>query len=140
MYQRPVYETEADRERERAVQQYIIGKVDCLWEEAPPRDCIDGYLRHPSGDLAAVVEIKIRTNRSTTYDTYMLSAYKWRNGLYRAKTMNVPFMLVVKFIDGVYYTVVEDKYPTSLGGRYDRADRFDAEECAYIPMDKFRPL
>jgi hypothetical protein len=31
MYQRPVYETEADRQRERAVQEYLLRKIDCLW-------------------------------------------------------------------------------------------------------------
>jgi hypothetical protein len=140
MYQRPVYETEADRQRERAVQEYLLRKIDCLWQEAPPKDNIDGYLFHPNRDLGAVVEIKIRTNRSTAYDTYMLSSYKWRNGLYRAKTLGVPFMLVVKFADGVHYTVVEEEYQVGSGGRYDRNDRFDAEECVFIPMSKFRPL
>jgi hypothetical protein len=140
MYQRPVYETEADRQRERAVQEYLLRKIDCLWQEAPPKDNIDGYLFHPNQDLGAVVEIKIRTNRSTAYDTYMLSAYKWRNGLYRAKTLGVPFMLVVKFADGVFYTIVDDAYEIGRGGRYDRNDRFDSEECVFIPMDTFRPL
>ena len=140
MQPRPLYETEADRIRERAVQAHLTSKIDCVWEDAPVHDNIDGYLYHPNGDLAAVVEIKIRSNRSTTYDTYMLSAYKWRNGLYRAKTLGVQFMLVVKFADGVYYTIMEEDYPTGLGGRYDRNDRFDEEQCIYIPMEKFKPL
>jgi hypothetical protein len=70
----------------------------------------------------------------------MLSSYKWRNGLYRAKTLGVPFMLVVKFADGVFYTIVDDAYEIGRGGRYDRNDRFDSEECVFIPMDTFRPL
>lgn len=140
MQPRPLYETEADRIRERAVQEHLTSKIDCVWEDAPVRDNVDGYLYHPNGDLAAVVEIKIRSNRSTTYDTYMLSAYKWRNGLHRAKTLGVQFMLVVKFADGVYYTIMEEDYPMGLGGRYDRNDRFDEEQCIYIPMEKFKPL
>ena len=140
MYTRPIYETEVDRMRERSVQEYLLRKIDCLWQEAPTHDNVDGYLYHPDKELGAVVEIKIRSNRSTAYDTYMLSAYKWRNGLHRAKTLGVPFMLVVKFADGVYYTIVEEDYQVAQGGRYDRNDRFDEEQCVYIPMEKFRPL
>jgi len=84
MYTRPIYETEADRARERLVQQHLVSKIDCSFTEAPPQDNVDGYLVNHDGTLGAVVEIKIRSNRSTTYDTYMLSAYKWRNGLHRA--------------------------------------------------------
>lgn len=140
MYTRPIYETEADKAKERTVQQHITAKIDCLFQEAPVHDNLDGYLYHPDGNLGAVVEIKVRTNRSTTYDTYMLSAYKWRNGLHKAKTLEVPFLLVVKFADGVYYTVVKDDYPVSQGGRYDRNDRMDVENCVFIPMDSFKPL
>lgn len=140
MYTRPIYETEADKAKERVVQQHLTAKIDCLFQEAPARDNVDGYMYYPDGSLGAVVEIKVRTNRSTTYDTYMLSAYKWRNGLHLSRTLEVPFLLVVKFVDGIFYTVVKDDYHVSQGGRYDRSDRMDVENCVFIPMSKFRPI
>jgi hypothetical protein len=46
----------------------------------------------------------------------------------------------VKFVDGIFMTVVEDDYEIRSGGRYDRNDLMDVENCVYIPMNKFRPV
>lgn len=70
----------------------------------------------------------------------MLSANKWRKGLELAKAKKVPFMLVVEFTDGVFAAKLKDDYPISKGGRRDRNDAMDVEDCIYIPMSEFKKV
>jgi hypothetical protein len=101
---------------------------------------VDGYLYYPDMKLAAIVEIKTRRNNYNKYPTYMLSANKWRNGLALSKEKGVPFMLVVSFLDGIYVTKMKQEYDIRQGGRYDRGDAMDVEDCVYIPMSDFRRM
>ena len=137
---RPIYETAKDRERENSVRQYLISKYECVYRPTDTLQVFDGYLLYPNETLAAIVEIKTRKNESSRYPTYMISARKWRTGLGLAEEHNVPFMLVVAFTDGVFVTKFKSNYPTALGGRRDRNDAQDMEECIYIPMTDFRKI
>jgi hypothetical protein len=137
---RPVYETVADRLREGDVREYIMDKYECNYVQSGRLAIVDGYLHRTNGDLVAVVEIKCRNNAYNKYPTYMISANKWRNGLRLADDHGVIFLLVVGFTDGIYVTKMKENYEVKRGGRYDRGDSMDVEDCVYIPMSDFRRM
>ena len=137
---RPIYETAQDRQREDGVREYISNNYACTYIKSDRLATVDGYLYNPDQDLTAVVEIKCRNNAHNKYLTYMISAVKWRNGLQLAKDRGVIFLLVVSFTDGIYVTKVKDSYEIKQGGRYDRGDSKDIENCVYIPMSDFREM
>jgi hypothetical protein len=137
---RPIYETAQDRQREDDVREYISNNYACTYIKSDRLAIVDGYLYSPDQDLIAVVEIKCRNNAHNKYPTYMISAVKWYNGLQLAKDRGVIFLLVVSFTDGVYVTKVKDSYEIKRGGRYDRGDSKDIENCVYIPMSDFREM
>jgi len=137
---RPIYETAQDRQREDGVREYISSSYACTYIKSDRLAVVDGYLFNHKQELVAVVEIKCRNNTHNKYPTYMISAVKWRNGLQLAKDRGVIFLLVVSFTDGIYVTKVKDSYEVKQGGRYDRGDFKDIEDCIYIPMSNFREM
>ena len=116
---RPIYETKQDKRNEVVVAKYTL-------------------LAH--GRPRALVEIKVRTNTSSTYATYMISAVKVDAIINTAKEQGLIPFLVVKFTDGIFITKLVEDFKRGLGGRYDRGDTRDIEECMYIPMNKFKKL
>lgn len=137
---RKIYETELDRQKEAKVRQHLATAWNCDYKESPELSSVDCKLLNPDGSVAALVEIKTRTNASTKYPTYMLSAHKWRNALHMANEYRVPFMLVVQFTDGIYAAKIRTDYQIAKGGRTDRNDAMDIEDCIYIPMSDFRKV
>lgn len=138
---RPIYETEADKARELGVVEYLQRKgYKFLYTETVPFAPFDGYMTRPDGTTFALVEIKNRRNASDAYPTYMISANKVRAMLETAKEYQLHALLFVRFTDGVFVTRLEDNEQTGEGGRYDRNDSRDIEECVYIPMERFKEL
>ena len=137
---RPLYETDFDRARESNVLEYIQSKIDCRVTKAPPKANFDAFLVGPDNLATAMVEIKTRNNASTKYPTYMISASKCTKCNELAESYKVPFVLVVRFTDGVFATTVKGKYLVEMGGRYDRNDPRDREPCVFIPMNKFHKI
>lgn len=137
---RKIYQTPEDKLRQNRVAEYISEAWDCDFVAAEDLSYVDGKIIDRDGQVSALVEIKTRRNASTKYPTYMLSAYKWRNALQLANTHRVPFMLVVEFTDGIFATKMRSDYPTAAGGRLDRNDPMDIEDCIFIPMGDFRKI
>jgi hypothetical protein len=137
---RPIYETAQDRQRENEVRQYIVETYKCKYKKTEILSGVDGYLYDADDVPVAVVEIKCRNNTHGKYPTYMISASKWRNARELAENINALFILVVRFTDGIYAVKGDTDYPTAKGGRWDRGDAKDIEECMYIPLDKFKKI
>lgn len=137
---RKIYETDDDRQRQNRIALHLADKWNCTYIRSPDLHFVDGKILNSLGQIAAFVEIKFRNNASNKYPTYMLSAAKWRKALELAGTKKVPFMLVVEFTDGIYATKVKDSYPIAKGGRVDRNDPKDIEDCIYIPMAEFKKV
>lgn len=137
---RPIYETQQDRENEASVREHICKVSGCKCERSPELSPVDGLLVNNDGVGIALFEIKTRRNTHDKYPTYMLSANKWRNGMRLSEQHGVPFLLFVKFTDGVYFTRLKEEYETAQGGRTDRLDPYDQEECIYIDMADFKKL
>jgi hypothetical protein len=135
---RKIYETEIDRQNESNVARYLETAWNCTFKKSVALSNIDGEVFGPDGRLAALIEIKKRLNSSTRYPTLLLSANKWRNALRLSEECCVPFMLVVEFTDGIFVTKIKKEYPVQKGGRYDRGDSMDLEDCVYIPMSDFK--
>lgn len=137
---RPIYETDYDRQRESSVSAYVSEKYRCTFKKSEDLTPFDGIFVDRNGQDFAVVEIKVRNNRSDKYPTYMISAAKVDAILSYADNMGLFPMLLVRFTDGVFITKLSDRYLKSLGGRQDRNDPSDIEICVYIPMEKFKAL
>jgi hypothetical protein len=135
---RKIYETETDRQNESKVAKYLETAWNCTFKKSVELSSIDGAVFGPDDKLAALIEIKKRFNSSTRYPTLLLSANKWRSALRLSEESGVPFMLVVEFTDGVFVTKIKKEYPIQKGGRYDRGDSMDLEDCVYIPMSDFK--
>ena len=125
-----IYETEADRANESGVFGTIAKKGTVPFFYSLPED----------GSRGALVEVKKRNNAHNRYPTYMLSANKHRNLIDISTTQNIPALLFVGFTDGVYATKLKPEYPTGQGGRYDRNNPYDIENCIYIALDEFKQI
>jgi len=137
---RPLYETEEDKSREAAVCNYICSSYNAAFVKSEDLSAFDGVFTQIDGSPIAVAEVKIRSNDSRKYPTYMISATKVDRILDYANANNVFPMLVVGFTDGVFMTKLDKKYPRASGGRRDRNDPRDIEACVFIPMEKFKLL
>lgn len=135
---RKIYETEIDRQNESKVAKYLETAWECTFRKTITLTNVDGVVFGADNKPAALVEIKKRFNASTKYPTLLLSANKWRGALGLSEEHGVPFMLVVEFTDGVFATKIKKEYPIKTGGRYDRGDKMDLEDCVYIPMSDFK--
>ena len=136
---RPIYETEQDKHNEIVVAEYVTKKYGGSYLPSTGLASYDGILL-THGRPKALVEIKIRTNASSTYATYMISAAKVDAIITTAKERELIPFLIVKFTDCIFMTKLVEGFKRDLGGRYDRGDAQDVEECMYIPMNKFKKL
>lgn len=137
---RPIYETPQDRENEASVRDRICELYNCKCRQSVELSSVDGMLVDKDDNGVAIIEIKTRRNAHDKYPTYMLSANKWRSGMKIAEHYRLPFLLFVKFTDGIFYTKLKKHYETARGGRTDRLDPYDQEECIYIDMNNFRRM
>jgi hypothetical protein len=133
---RPTYESADNVSQELSVASTFCDVFGCKYEQYPPKYPLNG--KFMVGDkTVAVAEIKQRRNKSTAYPTLMVSAAKCAKGREWAHKENAPFVLLVKFTDGLFMTKVAKKYDEAIGGRRDRGDSEDMERCAYIPISSF---
>ena len=137
---RPMYEKEEDRAKEQAVFSALAKKLNCVCITTPKLSRIDRLICTKKGTLSAIVELKTRTNAHDKYPTYMLSAAKYKEMLALANALKVPALLLVKYTDKTRMVHLRDEYQFGLGGRIDRGDALDMEQCIYIPIEDFKDL
>jgi hypothetical protein len=144
MSNRPLYETQLDLDKESIVQSVLEKQWRCKLKKLPIAYHVD-WIALRNNQPLAFVEIKHREKLEfNKYPTYMISLNKWMKAKELAKEVNVPFILVVKFMDGIYYgkyttdMIIENKY--GFNGRYDRGDAQDVEPMVYIPLSIFKKL
>ena len=69
---------------------------------------------------------------------------KYMSGMKLFKLTGLPFYLVVKFSDGLYYCEVSllsyAQLTISFGGRTDRADAQDVEPCVFFDTNLFKKV
>ena len=133
---RPTYESYNNVAEELQIASIFCEVFGCKYEQFPPLHHLNGKFT-VGGRTVAVAEIKQRKNKRNTYPTLMISSAKCANGRSWAHKENVPFILLVKFTDGLFMTKITHKYAESIGGRTDRNDPNDVERCSYIPVEQF---
>ena len=144
MTNRPIYETKEDLKKEIVIQSVLEDKWHCKLKKMPIAYHID-WIALRNNEPLAFVEIKHREKLEFgRFPTYMISLNKWLKAKELSKEVNVPFILVVKFMDGIYYgkytndMILDIKY--GFNGRYDRGDTQDVEPMVYIPLSIFKNL
>lgn len=136
---RPRNETsdDLDREREAAGQVQRVRGVEVV-KLSEGLYGIDWALVEGGGRLVAWGEFKARKRR---YDTLLLSAAKWEHGCRLAREFGVPFVVFVRWEDGLfcYPTNGFHTYRPEIGGN-NRGQNGDIEPCVHLPTAAFKRL
>lgn len=140
MHSSPLYETDEDRARQRALAQRLSSLWSCDFILTPrkyPVDCV-----FTTDDHAWWVELKHRNNSSTKYSTLIIDKKKLVAGIEHSKLTGWPFFVVVHWSDGVFMAQVTEttRYFVDCGGRTDRRDPNDIDVVAYLPVREFRRI
>lgn len=139
----PRYETRSDLNKESGALKIFCLNMNCTYKKVRE---IDDYSPDATfwrdGKRVAVGEVKARTCASTDYKTYLISKAKIDSVFERWHP--TPFILIVRWTDGIYWVAVTDavksKWNVERGGRVDRGDPKDIEDCYHIPIDQFTRL
>lgn len=136
-----IYQTPADLRRQDEVARACAEAWACEVERLGELGCIDVAFRR-AGALSAYAEIKCRTNAHDRYPDYLIDAAKVERGRWIAGYDGVPYLVIVRFTDGIWYARIRESDPLRIaaGGRVDRGDPMDIDRCAFIPMGAFRKL
>lgn len=139
---RPIYESEADKEREFNTLAIVANEWNATFKQTPPLSAFDAYF-YRNKKLKAIVEVKNRNLLSFDPNPYYeISHKKLIKCKEASKELGVPAFLVVNFLDSIEYVAINDATIDCLkeGGRYDRGDQYDIEEMACIHIDKFKTI
>lgn len=136
---RPLYESARNLQDERAATTIIQQWGRCTLTKLSVHEHID-FRAFRDNQPVALIEFKRRHNNRCQYPTYMIAKQKWDNGIRMSKVEGIPFVLVIKWVDGYHFLQVNDNTPHTLaqGGRYDRGDKLDIEQMVYIDTNLFK--
>lgn len=135
-----MYESKEDLANEKEVANFLSSKTGFVFHKLKIAYHVD-WLVMDKGKPKYVAEIKRRFNPSTEYPTLMLSLQKWMKGKEMAAEMNIEFVLIIKWNDGLFsYKAEKDGVTYGFGGRYDRDDPQDQEPMVFIPVSKFKRI
>lgn len=141
---RPLYESNTDLSNEQYVAQKIGAVWGCEFKKMPIRYHLDFVLT--KGDKAvAFCEVKSRNYTMQRIDEmggYLMSIGKWSSAKNLSEASGLPFILVARTLDGVWYTVVKEFKPDDVlvRGRTDRNDWQDIEPCVLLKCDRFKKV
>lgn len=147
---RPIYEKPSDRITQRKIIKKYIKSFDYPIgiKEMPVLHPFDFALYEKDVEnlvsLKSIAEVKKRLVDHNTYKEIILSKYKVDRCVDIAERHKITFLFIVEFNDGIFYTKMfetVDRYEkgikkvfrTSFGGRTDRNDSHDVEDCYMIP-------
>lgn len=143
---RPLYETEGDLERESEVAALIEGRWNCKLMKMPIRYHLD-FAAVRGDKVVAFCEVKTRNYTMEQIDKfggYLMSIGKWANARALNASTNLPFILIVKASDAVYYASFDSGNFTPdevlMRGRKDRNDWQDIEPCVLLNTKRFKEL
>ena len=135
-----MYESNKDLANEKEVASILSAKNGYVFHKLKIAYHVD-WLIMENGKPKYVAEIKRRFNPSNQYPTLMLSLQKWMKGKEMAAEMNIPFVLIIRWDDGLFFYKTGSSTVTyGFGGRYDRDDSQDQEPMVFIPVDKFKRI
>lgn len=138
---RPLYETEANLEKERALALFFEQTYQCTLRKMPIRYHLD-YAIEQNGRILGFIEVKARNQtfeHITKMGGYKLSFGKWCAAEQMCRVAGKSFILLVGFADQVRYARVDDFRHDGMvwWGRQDRGDSQDMEPAVLLSMDRF---
>lgn len=135
---RPVYESSADIENEKACAEYIQKRnSDCVLYKLPKLSCFD-YVVCSNDALTCFIEIKCRNNPKQKYKTYMISKRKVDLAICLYQLVKIPTVLFVRWSDTCgMLNISTAKGIISTGGRKDRGDPKDIEKVVHFNVGLF---
>ena len=137
---RPIYENEESLKAEQEMREVISSKWKVEAMKVPIRYKVDDYLLR-DGDVVAIVEYKKRNMSSTCGKSLFISAEKIYFGRAYAEQAGVPFFMIFKFTDGLFFlNASEYEFKIGINGRRDRGDSQDIEPVGYIDKTKLRRI
>lgn len=126
---RPMYETQADIDRQNAVLTAFADRFNARFMPTPKAYPFDACMLR--GDrVVAFCEVKSRRCAADSYPSLLLSAHKWRDMVLFSDTTGMPTILIAAFDDGIvrWLKVNRDLLPTiTFAGRADMGDVQDME-------------
>lgn len=141
---RPLYESDADLDNEASIAQMLCRQWDCKFVKLPLRYHLDFVVTR--GDKAvAFAEFKTRNytmEQINKMGGYLLSIGKWAAAIQLCEASQLPFVLVVKTIDGLYCSTFTEFKPDDVlvRGRTDRNDWQDMEPCVLLNTQRFKRI
>ena len=141
---RPMYETKKDLDNELDAVAVAERKWGCEMLKLPIRYHLDFVAKR--GDKAvAFCEVKTRNytmEKIGQMGGYLMSIGKWSAAKQLHDATGLPFILIVRTIDGIWYSSFKEFTPDDVlvRGRTDRNDWQDIEPCVLIDVAKFTKL
>lgn len=142
---RPVYETDADRGREKRIARSVARfyNSEILWP-LPMKYGADAFLKHKRSGTAAWIEIKRRFVGRDHYPTLILSVSKIKELKNLARETGTGALVCVAWNDRIGIISARlVSYRTCdivMAGREDRNDPGDMEPCFEIPVSQFNNI
>jgi len=143
---RPMYESQADLDREAKVAAVIARKWNCVPVKMPIKYSLD-YAMMRGQKIVSFCEFKTRgktLDEIASLGGYLVNLDKWMNAQNMTKATGLPFTLVVQTIDKkIWYSVFKDDFSVLTNhyrGRKDRQDEQDIGPCVSISTKTFKLL
>ena len=141
---RPLYETTADLEGEASVSTTLASLWDCEFVKLPLRYHLD-FVVTRNGRAVAYAELKTRNYSMADIDKmggYLMSIGKWSAAKQICDASLLPFVLIVKTLDGLYRSSFTEFIPDDVlvRGRTDRNDWQDIEPCVLLNTKRFKRI
>ena len=142
MFSRPIYETDDDLQNEKGVASSLEKKWDCKFVKLPIRYHLDFVLTR--GDKA-VAYAEVKSRNYSMHDIgkmggYLMSIGKWSAAKQLCEASSLPFVLLVRALDGLYFARFTEFAPDDVlvRGRTDRGDWQDIEPCVLLNTQRFK--
>lgn len=134
---RPIYESDADRRRERDAISLYCAKRRVSFAKLPMFYEVDFALLL-RGKVVGCAEVKIRSAR---YSTMILSLHKWL-ALCAWANAGLQARVLVMWPSGLHLFRVQPNVvrDITMGGRVDRADDQDVEPVVHLPTSEFEAV
>ena len=139
---RKMYETKEQLEKERNIADKIEKLWNCKLKKLSYKLMVD-FAICKEGNIKGWIEIKTRKISSKSSHEYMISMHKMNYAFNLSKDTQLPFFLIVKFSDGLYYYKYNNEKHSLRWGGVTKAfmrDDQDREPCCYIDMKLFTKL
>jgi hypothetical protein len=141
---RQMYENEETKASEEEVMNHLCLKWSCSFSKMPIRYNLD-YVLSVDKKAVAFCEVKTRNyemEKINELGGYLMSLGKWMAAKNTYDATNLPFLLAVKTLDGIWYAKFTSFKPdvVMVMGRTDRGDWQDIEPCVVINCNRFKKI